>query len=595
MAGAIANLSVRLSANIASFSSGIQKAIKPLKELGSQVASLGGMVNPMVTAFAGLAGAASLGALVKGQMDAIDSTAKLSDRLGISTEALTGLQHAADLSGVSSETLTGGLEKMLNTIGKAANGEKTATDALDGVGLSAESLANMKPDEAFAKIADGLVSIQNPAMRAAAAQDIFGKSGQQLLPLMLSGAEGIKAAQAEAEKLGLTFSRVDAAKVEMANDAMTKVGSVMTGIGRTLSIQLAPYIQAAADAFTGLATSGDGMGAKVTLVFKTVLSTVATLADYLKLPEAAFYLLRAASQKWASDAAKSIGIVIQGIEWLYEKLTGTKSNFGQLVVAMGEDIASDMQQSLGQAGQAWNDFTEGKNSKAVEQFFTNLENNASKAAQALANGAPKPGSFVPPQDVEALKKVTESVEKLQTEVNQFNMTDAEKKLADFSAMKGVTPEQINQYAALLSQMDQLKAAKEQQKKIDEDAKKIWEETRTPMEKYEAEIDRLHDMLENGSISWDTYGRAVRKAKADLEKDSEDKTKEAKAPDLMLAGSAAAQRFSYDLTRGSSLMNKDEIAKKQLASQQKAENYLEAIAKNTGGGFSDDTTVMDIPV
>lgn len=334
---AIANLSVRLSANINQFSSGMTAAIKPLKQLGSQVASLGGLVNPAVTAFAGLAGAAGLGALVKGQMEAIDSTAKLSDRLGISTEALTGLQHAAGLSGVDAESLTGSLEKMLNTLNDAATKGSTAAATFQKMGLDAAKLANMAPDQAFAAISDGLVNIKNPAERASAAMDIFGKSGQALLPLMLSGSEGLKAAQAEAAKLGLTFSRVDAAKVEAANDAMSKMGEVAQGVGRTLAIQLAPYITAGADALTNFATSGEGLGPKVIGGFKLVLSGIATTADYLSLAQAGFYSLRAASQACWSLTIVAVGKVIQGIEWLQNKLTGTQSNFGQLVVAMGED------------------------------------------------------------------------------------------------------------------------------------------------------------------------------------------------------------------------------------------------------------------
>lgn len=593
MSGAIANLSVRLSANINAFSSGMQKAIKPLKEFGSQVMSLGGMVNPMVTAFAGLAGAAGVGALIKGQMDAIDSTAKLSDRLGISTEALTGLEHAAGLSGVSTETLTGGLEKMLNTLNDAATNGGAAAATFSRMGLDATKLANQSPDEAFKAIADGLVGIQNPAARASAAMDIFGKAGQSLLPLMLSGSEGIKQAQEEAAKLGLTFSRVNAAKVEMANDAMSKMGDVTTGIGRTLAIQLAPYITAAADAFVSLATSGDGMGAKVVLVFKTVLSAVATFADYFSILQAGFYALRGVQQACWSVSLVALGKVIEGVEWLSNKLFGTKTNFGQLVTVMGEDIATDMKTSFEQSGQALSDFADGKNARAVEQFFTNLENNAERAAQKIANGAPKPGTFVPPVDVEALKKVSDTLDKLQQQVNQFNMTDAEKKLAEFSAMKGVTPEQVKQYANLLSQMDQLNAAKKKQDEMNQEGKSIFDATRSPMEKYESQIGKLHDLLDAGAIDWDTYGRAVRQAKDELEKSTKSDLPDAKAPEAMLAGSAASQRFIFDSTRGMQTMNRDEISKKQLQIAQNSDTLLERIERNTRSVTSADAEVMDI--
>src|SRR5207247_2365101 len=104
-------------------------------------------------------------------------------------------------------------------------------------------------------IADKISKIENPAERATAAMQIFGKSGQQLLPLMMSGAEGLAAAQKEAEKLGLTYNRVDAAKVEAANDSMTRMKAVVTGVGNQLAIQLAPFIDAAATKLTALASS----------------------------------------------------------------------------------------------------------------------------------------------------------------------------------------------------------------------------------------------------------------------------------------------------------------------------------------------------
>ncbi len=83
-----------------------------------------------------------------------------------------------------------------------------------------------------------LCSIHNPTERATAAIELFGKSGQSLLPLLMQGSEGIAAAQREAEKLGLSFSRIDAHQVEQANEAIVRLKAVFTGIGNQLAIQL---------------------------------------------------------------------------------------------------------------------------------------------------------------------------------------------------------------------------------------------------------------------------------------------------------------------------------------------------------------------
>lgn len=48
------------------------------------------------------------------------------------------------------------------------------------------------------------------------------------------------------------------------------------------------------------------------------------------------------------------------------------------------------------------------------------------------------------------------------------------------------------------------------------AARIFEQTRTPMERYESTIGELNDLVSEGAIDWETYGRAVRDARQELE-------------------------------------------------------------------------------
>lgn len=270
MAKHISSLNVVLGATVAPFVS----AFGSLKGIVNNFTSSIGSASSTLLKFTGvgaaigaIAGGAGLGLLLHNQLEAIDSTAKLSDRLGISTESLTGFQHAASLAGVSNEQLSGGLEKMLKNLGEAAAGSDTAKAAFQSLGLNATDLANIPTDQAFEKISDALKAIQNPAQRAAAAVAVFGKSGQELLPLLLQGSEGIKAAIKEADALGLSFNRIDAAKVEEANDAVRRMQSAVTGVVRSITIALAPFLTTAANAATSL-------GIKLVAAVKTYLPVV---------------------------------------------------------------------------------------------------------------------------------------------------------------------------------------------------------------------------------------------------------------------------------------------------------------------------------
>ena len=123
-------------------------------------------------------------------------------------------------SGADMETLEAGLRRMQKVVVEAADGSEAARDTLQKLGIAVGDLKALTPDEQFKLIADKLSKIENPALRAALAMDIFGKSGTKLLPLMNDGAAGIEALQEKARRLGLTISTEDAQAAEEFGDTL---------------------------------------------------------------------------------------------------------------------------------------------------------------------------------------------------------------------------------------------------------------------------------------------------------------------------------------------------------------------------------------
>ena len=125
----------------------------------------------------------------------------------------------------------GQIRELQRTIGSTAEESSKLIQAADDVGISAGTLQSaleaaikrgVKPTIAgIADLADEYLSIQDPIARTKFLMDNFGKSGADLAPLMLQGADGIRAAGEEAERLGLVMSQdgVDAAReYEIAMD-----------------------------------------------------------------------------------------------------------------------------------------------------------------------------------------------------------------------------------------------------------------------------------------------------------------------------------------------------------------------------------------
>ena len=100
--------------SIAGLKKGADNAIGVLNKFQTQTSSVTAAVTGMAGVVAGAAGAYGIGALVKSSMEGIDSTARLADRLGVTTEDLSRLEYAAGQARIPAETLTGALEG-LNT------------------------------------------------------------------------------------------------------------------------------------------------------------------------------------------------------------------------------------------------------------------------------------------------------------------------------------------------------------------------------------------------------------------------------------------------------------------------------------------------
>lgn len=188
----------------------------------------------------------------------IDKLAKTSDMLGITTEALRGLHLSADLSGVSVEKMDMSLQRMIKSVSEAAGGTGKAVAAIKELGLDAQALSAMTPDQQFSAIADAMADVGTQSDRVRLAMKIFGNDGAALLNTMAAGSEGLREQAKLAEQLGITYSRIDASKVEQANDAVALAKVGVEGISNSIAIELAPIVAGVANDFIGATKETNG-------------------------------------------------------------------------------------------------------------------------------------------------------------------------------------------------------------------------------------------------------------------------------------------------------------------------------------------------
>lgn len=215
-----------------------------LRNLGEGLGRLRDQLGVPLTIF-GAASLASLGAAVHSFAEYGSIINDTATKTGVATKALQEYTWAAKLNGVQQDTLFGSLTKLNKTVATASAGKnKDALALFRKMGISLKDAnGHMKTSDALLpEIADGLARIKDPAVRTRAAMALFGKSGAEMLPMLLEGSEGLKAYAKEAQALGLVLSDDDIKNADRLGDNFDKIKGASQGLANTIGAKLAPVI-----------------------------------------------------------------------------------------------------------------------------------------------------------------------------------------------------------------------------------------------------------------------------------------------------------------------------------------------------------------
>jgi hypothetical protein len=271
-------------------SAGLKRAEAKIKAFGAVIAGIG-------TKFAAL-GAAMWTPLLGAAKSFAESGTQLllmSQRTGVSVEALSALKFAAAEAGVEAEDLEHGFKHMGQTVQHAADGSHEAQQALAGLGTSVSELMNLTPDKQFERLADGIAKIQNPTTRAARAIELFGRGGLALLPLLNKGAAGIAELRSEAERLGLVKSKESVDNAFRLEKAFQAVHKAVNAVWNTIGGAIAPLL---------------------TDIFNGVIPFIAWIRQWAKENKAVFNALLA-----IGGAASAIGAALIGVAGAFKMIT----------------------------------------------------------------------------------------------------------------------------------------------------------------------------------------------------------------------------------------------------------------------------------
>ena len=222
-------IKVKIDADTTGLNKGLAAATDSLAKFGTRARAAIGV--------AATGAAVGLIALTKSAIDNADALDNMSQRIGVSVEALSRLQYAAKLSDTSIESLQTGFRTL-------ANNMVAGSDAFAKLGISITNTdGSMRSSvEIFSEIADRFAGMEDGALKSALAVDFFGRSGLDLIPMLNAGSAGMAEFARQSDEFNYTISTKTARAAAAFNDNLDKVNAQLTGIANKVMEAVLPAL-----------------------------------------------------------------------------------------------------------------------------------------------------------------------------------------------------------------------------------------------------------------------------------------------------------------------------------------------------------------
>ena len=212
----------------------------------------------------------------------------LSMQTGLSTEAVQRYQYACDLIGVSFDTVASSQAKMIQSMADVQSGSETATATWNQLGIEVMNADGSLRDaqEVFLEVIDVLGQIENVTQRDAVSMEIFGRSAQDLNPLIVQGTDAFQALCDEASKVGAVLTDVQLEALAGVDDALIRFNERLDAGEKAMALKFTPALQAFFD------ETGDGVkGIEEALADSGLVTVFASLLELVTALSPAFEVL----------------------------------------------------------------------------------------------------------------------------------------------------------------------------------------------------------------------------------------------------------------------------------------------------------------
>lgn len=216
------------------------------RRIGGLEGTFGKAAQSMARGFQTVAGIIAGGAIANGILQIVNAADQLGDtaqQLNVAAESLQGLRLAAEDFGGSAQGIDKALGELQKNLGEAVTKGGQAAEAFERIGLSAQDLKNLSVDEVFFRVATAISQQATQAERAALAQEFFGRSGRELVPLLSEGRAGVESLIQSYRDAGLILSNETVGALGDTERQLRLTKTAVTNLASEIVVALSPAIR----------------------------------------------------------------------------------------------------------------------------------------------------------------------------------------------------------------------------------------------------------------------------------------------------------------------------------------------------------------
>ena len=286
----------------------------------SKWSKLGGTLKAVGATLAATSAAVATAAMATGKAifdmamettKAGDEVDKMSQRLGLSREGYQKWNYVMSQSGIDINATRAGMKNLTNLLDDATKGSKTAADMFSRLGYSLSEVQGKSQEEIFEMSIRALQNMSSETERAALANDLFGRSGQEMLPLLNTTSEATQQLLDRASQLGFVMSDEAVTAAVVFGDSLDDLKSAFAGVKNSIMGDVLPGFNLVVEGLIGLLTGGENAREKIKA---GVAETIATVRDILpQIKEVLLTIIDVAAEVIPEIIQSIVGFLVENL------------------------------------------------------------------------------------------------------------------------------------------------------------------------------------------------------------------------------------------------------------------------------------------